>query len=51
MLARRGIELHPAAEVAPLGHFVMADAYARQGRQADAARETAAGKRLAARAR
>ncbi len=48
-LARRGTELKPEAELAPLGHFVMADAYARQGRTADAARESAEGRRLAAR--
>jgi len=48
-LARRGIELNPEAEFAPLGHFVIADAYTRQGRGADASREAAEGRRLAAR--
>jgi len=48
-VARRGIELKPETEFAPLGHFVMADAYAREGRAADAAREAAEGRRLAAR--
>jgi len=48
-LARRGTELKPEAEFAPLGHFVIADAYAREGRAADAAREAAEGRRLAAR--
>jgi hypothetical protein len=46
-LARRGIALKADAEVAPLGHFVMADAYARHGRTADAEREAAEGRRLA----
>jgi tetratricopeptide (TPR) repeat protein len=50
-LARRGIALKPEAEVAPLGHFVLADAYARRGRTADAEREVAQGRRLAAAAR
>lgn len=50
-LARRGTELRPETELAPLGHFVMADAYARQGRTADAARESEEGRRLAARTR
>jgi arylsulfatase A-like enzyme/Tfp pilus assembly protein PilF len=46
--ARRGVELKPRGEFAPLGHFVISDAYAREGRSADAAREAAAGRRLAA---
>ena len=50
-LARRGIALKPDAEFAPLGHFVIADAFTRQGRAADAAREAAEGRRLAARTR
>jgi arylsulfatase A-like enzyme/tetratricopeptide (TPR) repeat protein len=45
-LARRGIELKPNVEFAPLGHFVIADAYSRQGRTADAAREVAEGRKL-----
>jgi tetratricopeptide (TPR) repeat protein len=48
-VARRGIELKPETEFAPLGHFVLADAYAREGRAADAAREAAEGRRLATR--
>jgi arylsulfatase A-like enzyme/Tfp pilus assembly protein PilF len=47
-LARRGISLNPKGEFAPLGHFVMADLFARQGRQSDAAREVAIGRQLAA---
>jgi arylsulfatase A-like enzyme/Tfp pilus assembly protein PilF len=50
-LARRGIELAPEAEFAPLGHFVIADAYAAEGRRADAEREMTIGRRLAARSR
>lgn len=48
-LARRGIAMKPQGEFAPLGHFVMADAYARQKRMADAATEAERGRRLAAR--
>ena len=39
--ARRGLELKPAADVAPLGHYVLADVYSRLGRSRDAAREVA----------
>ena len=45
--ARRGLELKPEADIAPLGHFVLADVYNRLGRPADAAREEAAARRLA----
>jgi len=45
-LARRGIELAPASEYAPLGHYVLADVYSRQGRAADAAQEAARGRAL-----
>jgi arylsulfatase A-like enzyme/Tfp pilus assembly protein PilF len=45
--AARGLELNPRSDIAPLGHFVLSDAYARQGRATDAAREAAAGRRLA----
>ena len=48
-LARKGLELAPHGEWAALGHFVISDVYSRQGRSADAAREAAEGKRLAAR--
>jgi choline-sulfatase len=50
-LARKGIALRPDSEYAPLGHFVIADAYARDGRAAEAAAEAAEGRRLAARTR
>jgi tetratricopeptide (TPR) repeat protein len=48
-LARRGLELKPRSDLAPLGHFVLSDAYARQGRASDAAREAAEGRRLTGR--
>jgi choline-sulfatase len=47
--ARRGLELQPAGEWAPLGHFVLADAFAARGLREAAAREAAEGRRLAAR--
>ena len=47
--ARRGLELQPAGEWAPLGHFVLADAFAARGDREAAAREAAEGRRLAAR--
>ena len=47
--ARRGLELQPAGEWAPLGHFVLADAFAAQGHREAAAREAAEGHRLTAR--
>ncbi|MGH9328938.1 MAG: sulfatase-like hydrolase/transferase [Vicinamibacterales bacterium] len=45
-LAERGVELRPRSPYAPLGHYVMADVYSRQGRHADAAREAARGRQL-----
>src|SRR5262249_35504627 len=50
-LARRGIELAPDSEYAPLGHYVIADVYSRQGRRADAEREAARGRALEGRTR
>jgi tetratricopeptide (TPR) repeat protein len=50
-LAQRGIELKPTGDFAPLGHFVLADVYSREGRRADAARAAAEGRRLASRSR
>jgi tetratricopeptide (TPR) repeat protein len=44
--ARRGLELKPGADVAPLGHYVLADVYSRLGRSRDAAREVARAQRL-----
>jgi arylsulfatase A-like enzyme/Tfp pilus assembly protein PilF len=49
--ARRGLELQPAGEWAPLGHYVLADAFAAQGKRDDSARESAEARRLAARPR
>jgi tetratricopeptide (TPR) repeat protein len=43
-LARRGVELAPTSEYAPLGHYVIADVYSRQGRHADADAEAARGR-------
>jgi arylsulfatase A-like enzyme/Flp pilus assembly protein TadD len=48
-LAARGIELKPNGEYAPLGHYVLADIYNRQGRHADSAREAERGRMLEAR--
>lgn len=44
--ANKGLELGPRSEFAPLGHYVLADVYSRQGRHADAAREAERGKAL-----
>ncbi len=38
-VALRGLALEPEPEMAPLGHFVLADVYNRQGRAAEAERE------------
>jgi len=39
--ARRGLELSPPPEVVPTAHYVLADIYRRQGRQAEAERHAA----------
>jgi len=44
--ARKGLESNPDPRIAPLGHFVLADVYNRQGRTADAEREAARARRL-----
>jgi choline-sulfatase len=44
--ARAGLTNRPEPRMAPLGHYVLADVYERQGRAADARREVAAAKRL-----
>jgi arylsulfatase A-like enzyme/tetratricopeptide (TPR) repeat protein len=44
--ARKGLAHQPDARVAPLGHFVLADVYNRQGRSAEADREAAAARKL-----
>ena len=45
--ARAGLALQPEASLAPLGHYVLADVYNRQGRVAEARTERRAGDRLA----
>jgi len=45
--ARAGLAQRPDPTLAPLGHYVLADAFNRQGRHAEARREQAAGDRLA----
>ena len=45
-LARKGLELAPTSERAPLGHYVLADIYNRRGRPGDAAREVAMARAL-----
>jgi arylsulfatase A-like enzyme/Tfp pilus assembly protein PilF len=44
--ARKGVSLEADDEIAPLGHYVLADVYNRLGRPQDAAREAAEGRRL-----
>ena len=45
-----GLTNNPEPRMAPLGHYVLADVYERQGRAADARREVEAGKHRAAEA-
>jgi len=45
-IARKGLELGPKSPQAPLGHYVLADLYNRQGRPREAAREVALGRAL-----
>jgi hypothetical protein len=45
-LARKGIELDPHGEYAPLGHYVIADILSRQGRGAAAEQEVVKGRAL-----
>jgi arylsulfatase A-like enzyme/Flp pilus assembly protein TadD len=47
-LARRGLEAQPVSEVAPLGHYVLADVYNRQGQAAKAREEVTKAERLEA---
>jgi arylsulfatase A-like enzyme/Tfp pilus assembly protein PilF len=47
-LAERGLKAQPVSEMAPLGHYVLADVYNRQGRKADAAGELTKAQRLEA---
>jgi tetratricopeptide (TPR) repeat protein len=46
LAARQGMARRPPPDIAPLGHYTLADIYARLGREADSAREAAAGRRL-----
>jgi choline-sulfatase len=46
---RKGMALKPDAEIAPLGHYVLADIYSQRGQPKDAAREAAEGRRLESR--
>jgi arylsulfatase A-like enzyme/Tfp pilus assembly protein PilF len=48
-LARKGLEVAPKSEYAPLGHYVLADLYSRMGRRADAAAEAERGRALESR--
>jgi choline-sulfatase len=43
-LARRGLELNPRSEFAPLGHYVLADIYSRRGLMAESQREAERGR-------
>ena len=45
-LAEKGIALAPDSEYAPLGYYVIADVYSRQGRRAEAERQAARGRAL-----
>jgi arylsulfatase A-like enzyme/Tfp pilus assembly protein PilF len=44
--ALKGLSSNPGADVAPLGHYVLADVYTRLGRSRDAAQQAAIGQRL-----
>jgi tetratricopeptide (TPR) repeat protein len=50
-LAKKGLTLAPRSEFAPLGHYVLADIYNRQGRSKEAAQQAAMGEALEARAK
>jgi tetratricopeptide (TPR) repeat protein len=43
-LARRGLEVGPESEYAPLGHYVLADVYSRRGQMAESRREAERGR-------
>jgi arylsulfatase A-like enzyme/tetratricopeptide (TPR) repeat protein len=45
-LAQKGIDLGPEPSMAPLGHFILADVYNREGRFGDAERELRTAQRL-----
>jgi choline-sulfatase len=48
-LARRGLDIGPHSPFAPLGHYVLADIYSRQGRLHESQREAAIGREKEAR--
>jgi tetratricopeptide (TPR) repeat protein len=45
-LARKGLEVDKGSQVAPLGHYVLADVYTRQGKRAEAEDEVAKARRI-----
>jgi len=45
-LAKKGLELEPESEAAPLGHYVLADIYSRLGRFTEYSRELQKGREL-----
>jgi tetratricopeptide (TPR) repeat protein len=45
-LARQGLALDPRGEYAPLGHYVLADIFGREGRRVEAAQEARRGRQL-----
>ncbi len=45
-LARTGLELDPGSDMAPMGHYLLADIYTRLGRPQDAQRELASARAL-----
>ena len=45
-MAKKGLELDPEAESAPLGHYVLADIYGRLGRWAEQSTELEKGRAL-----
>ncbi|HSD65053.1 MAG TPA: sulfatase-like hydrolase/transferase, partial [Vicinamibacteria bacterium] len=47
-LARKGLEVDKGSRVAPLGHYVLADVYNRQGRAAEASDEVAKARKIEA---
>ena len=44
--ARKGMVSNPDREIAPLGHYVLADVYSRMGRSREAAQQLALGRRV-----
>ena len=47
-LARKGLEEDPRSPVSPLGHYVLADVYNRQGQPGEAKAEVAKAQKLEA---